>query len=88
MQALPVFDIKFTFTRFSHLPFSKLFHPLCKCQDLLVTARDLMKDDIHNTVLVDSSKDRAVLLSLGDIQKALSENKKGVKVTINQFLCH
>ncbi|XP_020600690.1 centromere/kinetochore protein zw10 homolog [Orbicella faveolata] len=50
-----------------------------KCQDLLVTARDLMKDDIHNTVLVDSGKDRAVLLSLGDIQKALSENKKGVK---------
>lgn len=47
-----------------------------------------MKDDIHNTVLVDSSKDRAVLLSLGDIQKALSENKKGVKVNINQFLYH
>lgn len=47
-----------------------------------------MKDDIHNTVLVDNSKDRAVLLSLGDIQKALSENKKGVKVNINQFLCH
>lgn len=47
-----------------------------------------MKDDIHNTVLVDNSKDRAVLLSLGDIQKALSENKKGVKVNINQFLCY
>lgn len=47
-----------------------------------------MKDDIHNTVLVDSGKDRAVLLSLGDIQKALSENKKGVKVNMNQFLCH
>lgn len=50
-----------------------------KCQDLLVRARDLMKDDIHNTVLVDSNKDKGVLLSLGDIQKALSDNKKGVK---------
>ena len=39
-----------------------------------------MKDDIHNTVLVDSSNDKAVLLSLGDIQKALSQDKKGVKV--------
>ena len=39
-----------------------------------------MKDDIHNTVLVDSSKDKAVLLSLGDIQKALSQDKTGVKV--------
>ena len=47
-----------------------------------------MKDDIHNTVLVDNSKDRAVLLSLGDIQKALSETKKGVKVNIYQFLNH
>ena len=45
-----------------------------------------MKDEIHNTVVVDSSKDRAVLLSLGDIQKALSENKKGVKVNISQLL--
>nr|XP_058967958.1 centromere/kinetochore protein zw10 homolog [Pocillopora verrucosa] len=50
-----------------------------KCQDLLVRARDLMKDDIHNTVLVDSKKDKAVLQSLGDIKKALSDNKKGVK---------
>ncbi|KAJ7380440.1 Centromere/kinetochore protein zw10 [Desmophyllum pertusum] len=50
-----------------------------KCQDLLVTARDLMKDDIHNTVLVGSSTDRAILLSLGDVQKALSQTKKGVK---------
>lgn len=41
-----------------------------------------MKDDIHNTVVVDSSKDRATLLSLGDIQKALSQNKKGVKVGV------
>lgn len=49
-----------------------------KCQDLLVAARDLMKDDIHNTVLVDSSTDRAVLASLGDIEKAL-KNKKGTK---------
>ena len=39
-----------------------------------------MKDDIHNTVLVDSKKDKAVLQSLGDIKKALSDNKKGVKV--------
>ena len=38
-----------------------------------------MKDDIHNTVLVDSSTDRAVLASLGDIEKAL-KNKKGTKV--------
>ena len=45
-----------------------------------------MKDEIHNTVVVDSSKDRAVLLSLGDIQKALSENKKEVKVNISQLL--
>ncbi|RMX44226.1 hypothetical protein pdam_00005277 [Pocillopora damicornis] len=50
-----------------------------KCQDLLVRARDLMKDDIHNTVLVDRKKDKAVLQSLGDIKKALSDNKKGVK---------
>jgi len=49
-----------------------------KCQDLLVAARDLMKDDIHNTILVDSSTDRAVLTSLGDIEKSL-QNKKGVK---------
>ena len=45
-----------------------------------------MKDDIHNTVLVDSSKDRAVLLSLGDIQKALSQNNKGGKVNIKSIL--
>ena len=38
-----------------------------------------MKDDIHNTVLVDSSKDRAVLVSLGDVEKAL-QSKKGTKV--------
>ncbi|CAH3198135.1 unnamed protein product, partial [Porites evermanni] len=49
-----------------------------KCQDLLVAARDLMKDDIHNTVLVDSSADRAVLVSLGDVEKAL-QNVKGTK---------
>lgn len=44
-----------------------------------------MKDDIHNTVLVDSKKDKAVLQSLGDIKKALSDNKKGVKV-FNKFV--
>ncbi|XP_073230670.1 centromere/kinetochore protein zw10 homolog [Porites lutea] len=49
-----------------------------KCQDLLVAARDLMKDDIHNTVLVDSSADRAALVSLGDVEKAL-QNVKGTK---------
>ena len=38
-----------------------------------------MKDDIHNTVLVDSSADRAVLVSLGDVEKAL-QNVKGTKV--------
>jgi len=38
-----------------------------------------MKDDIHNTVLVDSSADRAVLVSLGDAEKAL-QNVKGTKV--------
>ncbi|KAK2561588.1 Centromere/kinetochore protein zw10-like protein [Acropora cervicornis] len=37
-----------------------------KCQDLLVVARDLMKDDIHNTVQVDSNTDKAVLANLGD----------------------
>ena len=41
-----------------------------------------MKDDIHNTVLVDSKKDKAVLQSLGDIKKALSDNTKGVKVFV------
>ena len=41
-----------------------------------------MKDDIHNTVLVDSSADRAALVSLGDVEKAL-QNVKGTKV---QFL--
>ena len=38
-----------------------------------------MKDDIHNTILVDSSADRAVLVSLGDVEKAL-QNVKGKKV--------
>ena len=38
-----------------------------------------MKDDIHNTVLVDSSADRAVLVSLGDVEKAL-QNVKETKV--------
>lgn len=38
-----------------------------------------MKDDIHNTVLVDSSADRAALVSLGDVEKAL-QNVKGTKV--------
>ena len=38
-----------------------------------------MKDDIHNTVLVDSSADRAVLVSLGEVEKAL-QNVKGTKV--------
>ena len=38
-----------------------------------------MKDDIHNMVLVDSSADRAVLVSLGDVEKAL-QNVKGTKV--------
>ena len=38
-----------------------------------------MKDDIHNTVLVNSSADRAVLVSLGDVEKAL-QNVKGTKV--------
>ena len=46
-----------------------------------------MKDDIHNTVLVDSSKDRAVLLSLGDIQKALTQDNKGTKVNIKDYVC-
>ena len=40
-----------------------------------------MKDDIHNTVLVDSSADRAVLVSLGDVEKAL-QNVKGTKVNL------
>ena len=38
-----------------------------------------MKDDIHNMVLVDSSADRAALVSLGDVEKAL-QNVKGTKV--------
>lgn len=38
-----------------------------------------MKDDIHNTVQVDDTTDRAVLVSLGDIEKAL-QDKKGTKV--------
>lgn len=46
-----------------------------------------MKDDIHNTVLVDSSKDKAVLLSLGDIQKALTQDSKGTKVCIKDYVC-
>ncbi|XP_074628136.1 centromere/kinetochore protein zw10 homolog [Acropora palmata] len=49
-----------------------------KCQDLLVVARDLMKDDIHNTVQVDSNTDKAVLANLGDVEKAL-QGKKGTK---------
>ncbi|XP_068688184.1 centromere/kinetochore protein zw10 homolog [Montipora foliosa] len=49
-----------------------------KCQDLLVAARDLMKDDILNTVQVDSSRDKAVLVNLGDIEKAL-QGKHGSK---------
>ena len=43
-----------------------------------------MKDDIHNTVLVDSGADRAVLVSLGDVEKAL-QNVKGTKVQCLSF---
>ena len=39
-----------------------------------------MKDDIHNTVQVDSQVDKAVLVSLGDVQKAVLQDKKGSKV--------
>ncbi|XP_015772141.1 PREDICTED: centromere/kinetochore protein zw10 homolog [Acropora digitifera] len=49
-----------------------------KCQDLLVVARDLMKDDIHNTVQVDSNTDKAVLVNLGEVEKTL-QGKKGTK---------
>ena len=38
-----------------------------------------MKDDILNTVQVDSSRDKAVLVNLGDIEKAL-QGKHGSKV--------
>ena len=44
-----------------------------------------MKDDIHNTVQVDNSTDRAVLVSLGDIEKAM-QGKKGIKVQRTVFL--
>ncbi|KAK3747313.1 hypothetical protein QZH41_016941 [Actinostola sp. cb2023] len=43
-----------------------------KCQDLLVTARDLMKDDIHNTIVIDQFSDTATLCSLGELQKAVN----------------
>lgn len=52
-----------------------------------MAARDLMKDDIHNTVLVDSSSDRAVLVSLGDVEKAL-QNVKGAKVQSLLISCN
>ena len=39
-----------------------------------------MKDDIHNTVQVDSNTDKAVLANLGDVEKAL-QGKKGTKVS-------
>lgn len=44
-----------------------------------------MKDDIHNTVLVDSGTDKAVLVSLGDVEKA-SQNVKGTKVQTLHWL--
>ncbi|XP_032228781.2 centromere/kinetochore protein zw10 homolog [Nematostella vectensis] len=46
-----------------------------KCQDLLVTARDLMKDDIYNTVMVDRFTDTALLVTPQEIQEALLGKK-------------
>ena len=40
-----------------------------------------MKDDIHNTVQVDSNTDKAVLVNLGDVEKTL-QGKKGTKVVL------
>ena len=40
-----------------------------------------MKDDIHNTVQVDSNTDKAVLVNLGEVEKAL-QGKKGTKVVL------
>ena len=47
-----------------------------QCQDLLVAARDLMKDDIHNTVQVDKYSDKAVLSNLAAVQKVVELEKK------------
>lgn len=39
-----------------------------------------MKDDIHNSVQVDSNTDKAVLVNLGEVEKTL-QGKKGTKVS-------
>ncbi|EDO33366.1 predicted protein [Nematostella vectensis] len=57
-----------------------------KCQDLLVTARDLMKDDIYNTVMVDRFTDTALLVTPQEIQEALLGKKSKVKNPVNTVL--
>ena len=43
-----------------------------------------MKDDIHNTVQVDSNTDKAVLVNLGEVEKTLL-GKKGTKVSSHSY---
>ena len=45
-----------------------------------------MKDDIHNTVQVDSNTDKAVLVNLGEVEKTL-QGKKGTKVVLILIIC-
>ena len=40
-----------------------------QCQDLLVAARDLLKDDIHTPILVDLHVDRAQLGNLEELSQ-------------------